>query len=166
MRKEKNENLKILGIDPGYERVGIAVIEKQKRGKEILLYSDCFKTDKKLPHGERLVLIAQELKKIIKKYKPDLLGIEKLYFNENQKTAMPVAEARGVIILIAVEGGLQVMEHTPLEIKVAVAGYGRADKKQVIDMVKRLIEIKKTIKLDDEFDAIAVALTTGACYRP
>ena len=163
--KKEIENLKIIGIDPGYERLGIAIIQKQKIGKEFLIYSDCFKTDKKLPHGERLALIARELKKIIRKYKPDILGIETLYFNENQKTVMPVAEARGVIILVAVQGGLRVIEHTPLEIKVAVAGYGRADKNQVINMVKRLIEIEKVVKLDDEFDAIAVALTTSACYR-
>ncbi|MEA3399078.1 MAG: crossover junction endodeoxyribonuclease RuvC [Patescibacteria group bacterium] len=145
--------MKILAIDPGYEKVGIAIVGKK------LFYSDCFKTKNSLPFEERLLKIGIEIEKIIKKYKPNTLAIEKLYFNSNQKTAMGVSEARGVIIYTAIKNNLKVFEYTPAQIKVATTGYGRATKRMVMDIIPKLIEVKKHINSDDEFDAIAVGIT-------
>lgn len=160
-------SIKILAIDPGYERVGIAVIEKasSNSGDEELIYSDCFKTSAKLPFLERLRLIGEEVERIIKKYKPTAFAIEKLFFNTNQKTATMVSEVRGAFIYIALKNKLKVFEYTPLQIKVAVCGDGHGDKEQVIAMVKNLIKIEKQIKYDDEYDAIAVGLTCFASER-
>jgi crossover junction endodeoxyribonuclease RuvC len=159
--------MKIISIDPGYERVGIAVLEKASagHGAEKLIYSDCFKTDKGLPFLERLELVGQEIEKVIKKFKPNVFAIEKLFFNTNQKTATMVSEVRGALIYIALKNKLKVFEYTPLQIKVAVCGDGHGDKEQVVSMVKNLIEIEKEIKYDDEYDAIAVGLTCFASER-
>lgn len=157
--------MRVLGIDPGYERVGIAVIEKEGTSKENLLYSNCFKTKKELPFNERLFLIGDEINNIITKFKPNILAIESLFFNTNQKTALLVSEARGVIIYEAKRRGLDVYEYTPLQIKNAITGYGRASKNQVDTMVRQLISIPKTTKQDDEVDAIAIALTCFASYK-
>ena len=150
-----------LGIDPGYERLGIAVVEKDS--KEKLLYSDCFKTKSSIPHHERLHLIGSELEKIIKKFKPNNLAIETLFLTSNHKTVMTVSEARGVMLYTASKNGLEVFEYGPGQIKVAVTGNGRADKNSVIKMIPLLIKVDKDIKHDDEYDAIAVALTHIAC---
>lgn len=157
--------MKILAIDPGFERLGIAVIEKQKRGKENLLYSSCFKTSSKLKLNERLLLIGSFLEKTIKDYKPEILSIEKLYLTNNQKTAMGVAEARGVVIYLASLYKLSIFEYTPPQIKVAVTGYGKADKNMVMGMIPRLIKIDKKISSDDELDAVAIGLTCIACEK-
>lgn len=150
----------ILGIDPGYERVGIAILQKEKGAKkETILYSNCFKTSAKLNLPERLLLIGKELEDVIKKWKPEKLSIEKLYFEKNQKTAMGVSEARGAIIYVCKSFGLEILEYTPLQIKNAVTGYGKATKQAVYDMVSKLVELPKGIKQDDEIDAIAVAIT-------
>lgn len=151
--------MKIIAIDPGYERMGVAVIEKKPREKEILIFSECFKTSAKISHDKRLKLIGQEIEKIIEKYKPETMAIETLFFTNNQKTAMHVLEARGVMLYVASAAGLSVVEFTPVVIKVAVTGYGKSDKSQVTAMVQKLIEIKTEIKYDDEYDAIAVGLT-------
>jgi crossover junction endodeoxyribonuclease RuvC len=157
--------MRILAIDPGYERLGIAVMEKNPQGKERLLYSDCFKTDKSLPHNQRLGIIGAEVERIIEEFKPSALSIEDLFFTTNQKTAILVAEARGVILYMAGKHGLNVYEYGPGEIKVAVTGYGKSDKSQIISMIPRLIKIEKNIKHDDEYDAIAVGLTCFAIER-
>lgn len=157
--------MKILAIDPGFERVGIAIIEKTNTLKHHLIYSDCFKTKKNLEFHNRLSLIGEEVESLIKKYKPKALAIEKLYFTTNQKTVMGVAEARGVIIYCASHNGLSVFEYTPPQIKVAVTGYGKADKNMVINMVPKLINIEKKTKSDDELDAIAIGITCLACER-
>ena len=149
--------MRILAIDPGYERVGIAIL-----GKDTLVFSECFKTSSKIPFSERLFLIGREIESVIKKYKPKLLAIEKLFFATNQKTAMSVSEAKGVIVYEAKKAGLKIFEYTPLEIKIAVTGYGKSDKKSVIDMVKKLIKINENKNSDDEIDAIAVGLTCFA----
>ncbi len=151
--------MKILAIDPGYERLGVCVLEKNKNQKEKLLYSDTFKTDAKLEFTQRLFLIGQELERIIEEYKPKALSIEKLFFNTNQKTATNVSETRGAVIYICLKNKMKVFQYTPLEIKTAITGYGRSEKKQVLFMLKQLIEIKKEIKYDDEYDAIACGLT-------
>jgi crossover junction endodeoxyribonuclease RuvC len=151
--------MKILAIDPGYERVGVAILEKVSGQKEILLFSECIQTDKKFEHSERLFQIKTELEKIIKKHKPKFLAIENLFFSKNQKTAMLVAEARGAILVTAKSHGLEVSEFTPNSIKVAVTGYGKSDKKTIINFLPKLIQINKKIKYDDEFDAIAIGIT-------
>jgi crossover junction endodeoxyribonuclease RuvC len=158
--------MRILGIDPGFERLGIAVLEKEKHDKrEHVLFSECFKTSAKLEFSERLRLIGEEVKKIIKEYKPEVLSIETLFLTTNQKTVMCVAETRGVVIYEAVCAGLKVFEASPPQIKIATTGYGAANKEQVMKMVKILVEIDKTKKSDDELDAIAIALTAFACLR-
>jgi crossover junction endodeoxyribonuclease RuvC len=156
--------MRIIAIDPGYERVGIAILEKGT-GKETLLFSACFKTSTKEKHEDRLRLIGEEIEKIIKKYKPEAMGIETLFFKTNAKTAMKVSEARGVIMYEASKNNLKIMEFSPLQIKVAVTGYGKSDKEQVTEMVKRLIKITEPIKYDDEYDAIAVGLTFFAFHN-
>jgi crossover junction endodeoxyribonuclease RuvC len=151
--------MRILAIDPGYERLGIAIIEKEVKGKEILIYSDCFKTSSKLPHPERLKLIHEEIKRVITEHSPERCAIETLFFSTNQKTALLVAEARGVIIATAAVEGLEIFEFNPNSIKLAVTGSGASDKDQIIKMIPLLIKIQKEIKHDDEYDAIACGLT-------
>ena len=150
--------MKVLAIDPGYDRMGIAVLEK-KEGKEYVLFSDTLESDRKMDFKERLYFLLQEVEKIIDKYSVNFFAIEKLFFNTNQKTATSVSEVRGALIYLALKKGLEVYEYTPLQIKVAITGYGRADKKQVLFMLEKLVKIEKKIKYDDEFDAIACALT-------
>lgn len=157
--------MRIISIDPGYERLGIAIIEKNPREKEVLIYSDCFKTSAKLPHHERLGLIGNEIKKVIEEFEPKALALENLFFSNNQKTAITVAEARGVILYQAALHTLPVYEYGPGQIKVAVTGYGKSDKDQIIAMIPRLIKLEKDIKHDDEYDAIAVGLTCFATER-
>ena len=157
--------MRIIAIDPGYERLGIAVIEKIEGGKETLLFSECFKTSAKIPFEERLLQIGDEIKKVIAEYSPTALSIETLFFTNNQKTAMHVSEARGAITYVAMAEGLKLYEYTPLQIKVAVTGDGRADKKAVTSMIRRLITIKNPVEHDDEYDAIACGLTFFASYK-
>lgn len=160
----------ILGIDPGYERLGIAVIEKPQKNsshskKETLLYSDCFKTSAKLPFADRLLLVGKEVESVIEKYQPEAFAIETLFFTNNQKTAMKVAEVRGALLYVAKKYSLTIHEFNPVEVKVAVAGHGQGDKKQIQQMVHHLMVVEKEIKHDDEYDAIAVALTASAVIR-
>ena len=158
--------MRILGIDPGFERLGIAVLEKNKEDKkETVLFSECFKTSADLGFSERLNLIGEEIEKIIKKFKPEVLSIETLFLNTNQKTVMRVAEARGVVVYKAACVGLKIFEASPPQIKIATTGYGRASKEQIIKMVKILVEIDNKKKSDDELDAIAIALTAFAYLR-
>jgi crossover junction endodeoxyribonuclease RuvC len=152
----------ILGIDPGYERIGIAIVEKNKPNKERLIFSTCFKTSAKISFEERLLLIGQKIESIIQEYKPQILAIETLFLNTNQKTVMHVSEARGVIIYEAMKNNLGLFEATPPQIKIATTGYGRADKKDVLKMVRLLIKIDENKKSDDELDAIAIAITAYA----
>jgi crossover junction endodeoxyribonuclease RuvC len=156
--------MRVLGIDPGYERLGIAVVEKREN-KDFLIFSECFQTSKTLNFHERLLLLGNRVEEIIKTHEPSVLAIETLMFNTNQKTAMNVAEARGVVLFQAVKNGLSVLEYTPLQIKIAITGYGRSDKGQVTEMVKRLIKTEKKEMKDDEYDAIACAITCFASYK-
>ena len=156
----------ILGIDPGFERLGIGVLEKNKADKkEVVLFSECFKTSAKLEFHERLSLIGEEVKRVIKKFKPEILAVETLFLTTNQKTVMHVAEARGVVIYEATCARLKIFEASPPQIKIATTGYGRASKEQMIKMVKILVDIDNSKKSDDELDAIAIALTAFACLR-
>lgn len=151
--------MKILSIDPGYERLGIAILGKEPKEKETLIYSECFKTSPKLEHSERLSLIKEKIEKVISIYNPEVLAIENLFFNNNQKTALLVSEARGIIIALSQSAGLTVCEFGPTQIKNAITGYGKSDKNSVIKMLYHLVKIEKEIKYDDEYDAIAVGLT-------
>lgn len=150
--------MKLLAIDPGYERLGIAIIEKEKTSKENLLFSECFKTSAKEDHNVRLAKVAKQLEKVIKEFHPTHLAIETLFFSKNTKTALKVAEARGVIIERCTSLGLEVVEFSPQAIKIAVTGAGNSDKTAIMKMVPLLIDTKNIVKQDDEFDAIACGL--------
>ena len=156
--------MRTLGIDPGYERLGIAVVEKTG-GNEKLLYSECFQTPATEVFSKRLLAVADALQRIITTYSPTHVALENVFFNTNQKTAMDVAAVRGVILFLGERHSLSIHEYTPPQIKVAVAGSGRASKADVTRMVERLVTIEKEIALDDEYDAIAVALTHNAIHR-
>jgi crossover junction endodeoxyribonuclease RuvC len=157
--------MRIIALDPGYERLGVAIIDKEQRGKEVLVYSDCIQTPKTLPHAERLGILGAELDKLLEEYKPNGLSIETLFFAKSVTSALKVAEARGVILHAAARKGIKVYEFSPMDIKIAVTGHGKSDKEQVTAMVPRLITISKKIKYDDEFDAIACGLTFFAHHR-
>ena len=151
--------MRFLGIDPGYDRLGIAVVEKVGNEKERVVFSECFETNKNLEIVERLQILGRRVEEVIKTHRPDALGLETLFFNKNQKTAMAVAEARGIIIYLAKVAGCQVFEYHPQEIKVATTGYGKSDKEAVASMVKQLVSNCPPEGIDDEYDAIAVAVT-------
>lgn len=155
----------ILGIDPGFDRLGVAILEKEN-GKEKLIFSSCITTNKKENFSERLFQIGNDLEKIILDYKPNHLSIEKLFLTNNQMTVMRVAEARGVCIYIAQKHNLKIFEYSPPQIKLAVTGHGRSSKNSVSLMVSRILKINPRTKLlDDEFDAIAIAITHSAIVK-
>lgn len=152
--------MRFLGIDPGYDRVGIAIVEKDTDSqKETVVFSECFETDKKLEVTERLYKVGNRVKEVVAEYKPDALALETLFFNKNQKTAMSVAGARGVILYVARDAGCALYEYHPQEIKIALTGYGKSDKDAVTMMVKQLVADCPPKAIDDEYDAIAIAVT-------
>ncbi len=157
--------MRILGIDPGYDRLGVAVIEKPARGREVVLYSECFQTSSKDSISERLRSVGAEIDRVISEFKPDALAIETLFITKNQKTAMRVSEARGIIIYEAVKNDIPVFEYSPMQIKMAVSSDGTSDKARMIKMVELLVSIPNKKARDDEYDAIAVALTHSASLR-
>lgn len=156
----------ILGVDPGSVIVGYAIIKKQKGAEPCLKVIDfgCIITDKFATTGERLKKIHREIINLIEGYKPDIMSIEKLFFFKNLKTVMPVSQTKGVILLAAEEKKLPTCEFTPLQMKMAIAGYGRAEKKQIKEMIKKTINIngfdltKNNRKKDDAFDALGIAI--------
>ena len=148
----------ILGIDPGIARVGWGVVEAQSVKLKAQNFG-CIETSAKQSTPERLVTIHVMITKLIREYKPDALSIEELFFNTNVKTAFVVGQARGVIMLAAAENNIPVSIYTPLQVKVALTGYGRAEKMQVGKMVKTLLKLDEIPKPDDTTDALAVALT-------
>ena len=150
--------MKVIGIDPGYDRMGVAVLEKID-GKETCLFSTCVETEKTETIAERLAQLGNELTDIIATHHPTVLAIETIFFNKNIKTAIAVAEARGVILYLAASHHLPVFEYSPQQIKVAATGYGASNKDAVTDMVKKFVNNIPDQALDDEYDAIAVALT-------
>src|SRR3989344_2430030 len=156
--------MRVLAFDPGYERLGVAILEKQK-GKEGLLFSGCVRTSAKLAFAERLAVLGKEAKALIKKWKPDAVALEDLFFEKNAKPAMQVAEVRGALTYIAASRGLAVHHYTPGEVKIAVTGYGRASKADIALMVPKLIALPPRVRLDDELDAIAVGITCLASVR-
>ncbi len=150
--------MRVIGIDPGYDRFGIAVMERQN-GKETLLYSTCVTTDKKDPLPERFLKVGTELSRAITTHNPGCLALEQLFFNKNVKTALSVAEARGVALFVAKSHDLVIYEYSPQAIKIAATGYGKSAKNQVEAMLHRLVVGMPKKALDDEYDAIAAALT-------
>jgi crossover junction endodeoxyribonuclease RuvC len=156
--------MKILAIDPGYGRCGVAILERVNN-KDILIHSDCIETSAKDEFPDRLATIMRECEALFNDHSPEQVILEKLFFKNNQKTAMHVAEVRGAIIAAAAMRNIPIHEYTPPQIKSAVAGHGGADKKQVIAMVHLLLPLTKKIKHDDEYDAIAVGLTHLAIAR-
>jgi crossover junction endodeoxyribonuclease RuvC len=150
--------MKILGLDPGYARAGWGVID-QTRNQLTPVAFGCLETKAEISHAERLKKLQDEIKKIITQYQPDALAIEELFFFKNLKTALQVAESRGVILATVFDYRLPIYEYTPLQIKQAVTSYGRADKNQVQQMVKLILSMKTIIQPDDAADAMAVAIT-------
>ena len=149
--------MRIIGIDPGTAITGFSIIENDKSGIKLIDYG-CITTHKDSPAAQRLQQIAQDITQLIEKHRPHRASVEKLYFQNNAKTAMSVSQARGVIIQKLEENGVPSAEYTPLEIKSAVCGYGKADKKMVQKMVKIIFNLTHTPKPDDAADAIAAAL--------
>ena len=156
--------MRVLAVDPGYDRLGVAVLEHDA-GSEKLFYSSCIETDKAADLSSRLHYLGEQFSNLLREYHPDAVAVETLFFNKNQKTAVAVAEARGVILYLAREHNATVYEFGPQEIKVAVTGYGNSDKTAVIDMVKRLLPDAPDKALDDEYDAIAVGITALAHHK-
>lgn len=150
----------ILGIDPGTATTGYGIIEKSN-GKLKCLEYGCVKTSKNLEFSERLEQIHQEISDIIKKWKPKHVAIEDLYFFKNEKTAFKVGQARGVVMLAAKQNKLPIYEPTPLQVKQAVSGYGKADKIQVQKMVKLILNLCQEPKPDDAADALAIAISAA-----
>lgn len=148
----------ILGIDPGFDRAGWGALVAD-RGRVGRVAYGCIQTSRRDTAAERLLALSRGLAKIIKDHKPDLFVVEKLFFQKNIKTAIGVAEARGVILLAASAAGLRIVECTPLQVKQAVTGYGRADKSQIQKMIKVLLRLKEIPKPDDAADALAIAYT-------
>ena len=147
----------ILGIDPGIAIVGYGVIE-YKNSRFTTLAHGSIQTPAHTDVDTRLEMIYDRLDELIKMYHPEEMAIEELFFNTNQKTMVPVAEARGVILLCARQNGLNISEYTPLQVKQSVVGYGRAVKKQVMHMVALLLKLEDAPKLDDTCDALAIAI--------
>ena len=149
--------MKILGVDPGTATTGYGFLESSRGQLKVLEYG-CILTDKKLRPEDRLGEIEQDLNKLIKKHRPRILAVESLFFYKNVKTAISVAQARGVVLLCAKRNRLSVREFTPLQIKNTLTGYGKADKKQVQYMVMKLLGLKRIPKPDDAADALAIAI--------
>jgi len=156
--------MRCLAFDPGFERLGVAVVEKVG-GKETLLYSECVRTSSSLSFSERLHVLGKETERLIAEWKPSIAALEHIFFEKNAKTAIGVAGVRGVLSYLAALHGLPLFEYTPLEVKVAITGYGKSDKSAVAAMVKRLVTIPPKKRLDDELDAIAIGLTCLASAR-
>lgn len=156
----------ILGVDPGTATVGYAILKVSPENKQKIETIDfgCITTECGLPAGDRLKTIHREVSKLIDKHKPNLMSVESLYFFKNLKTVMPVSQAKGVILLAASQKRISVLEFTPLQVKMAVVGYGRAEKKQVQEMIKKILDLSKfdlkenNRKKDDATDALGVAL--------
>ena len=154
--------LRILGMDPGYAIVGFGILDYNKSRFVPVEYGAIF-TEAHTDFNGRLKSIFDDMEYIIEKYRPDCMAIERLYFTTNQKTAIDVAQARGVINLAAARKDLPVFEYTPLQVKQSVVGYGKAEKKQVMDMTKRILKLAEVPKPDDTADALAIAICHGHC---
>lgn len=149
--------MRILGVDPGIAIVGFGLIESDRSGQRILQYG-AITTPKELPLAERLVQIGNDLNTLLEQFKPDAVAVEELFFTNNITTGIAVAHGRGIILYTAQKSGVPLYEYTPMQVKMAVTGYGKAEKRQVMDMTKRLLKLKTVPKPDDAADALAIAL--------
>lgn len=156
-------DLRILGIDPGLATIGYALLDKETNHFEVLEYG-VIKTSADKDDIERLEIIHRNIEALIKEFEPEQMAVEELFFNKNVKTAISVGQARGVILLAGSQAGLKVAEYTPLQIKQAVVGYGRADKMQVQQMVKSLLNLSEIPRPDDAADALAISICHGHVY--
>ncbi len=150
----------ILGIDPGTATTGYGIIKQNKNQPELVDFG-VIATDKKLTDAERLKILADDISDIIAKFKPEAVGIEKIFFTTNQKTIITVTQARGVALYICEKHKIPIYEYTPLQVKNFICGYGKAEKKQVQYMVQKTFNLKKVPKPDDAADALAVAMCAG-----
>ncbi|KXK15146.1 MAG: crossover junction endodeoxyribonuclease RuvC [Chloroflexi bacterium OLB14] len=148
-----------LGIDPGTATTGYGFVRLMPDGELVTVSFGIISTDKDETPSKRLEIIFDELNKLLKKYKPETAAVEKLFFARNVTTGIAVGQARGVVLLALQKAGIETFEYTPLEVKQAVAGYGGADKKQVQEMVRTLLQLDKIPKPDDAADALAIAIT-------
>ena len=149
--------MRILGIDPGYATIGFGIVEAE-RGNYHLMQFGTITTSPELPFEQRLLTIFQDMNQLIDTVKPDVMAIEELFWGHNVTTGIGVSHGRGVILLSAAQQQLPIFEYTPMQIKLAVVGYGNATKLQVMDMTKRLLKMERVARPDDAADAIAVAL--------
>ncbi len=149
--------VRIMGIDPGFAIVGFGAVDYAGSGFKTVEYGAIL-TAAKTPFTDRLVEIDRDLEALFERVRPDQVAIEKLFFNTNQKTAIDVAQARGVIVVSAARRGIPVFEYTPLQVKMAVVGYGRAEKSQVMEMTRRILSLPQVPKPDDTADALAIAI--------
>ena len=147
----------IFGIDPGYAIVGCGVVRYERNNFTLMGYG-AVTTDKDTPFNERLKQIYDGITELLQKFKPDAVSIERLYFNTNQKTAIDVAQARGVIVLAVQNMGIPIFEYTPLQVKQSIVGYGRAEKQQVQSMITTILGLESVPKPDDTADALALAV--------
>lgn len=150
----------ILGIDPGVATIGFGVI-RAERGKNTLLQYGVITTPAGLPLSQRLVQISEDMEQLIRQFKPDEIAVEELFFSKNITTGIAVAHGRGVILLAAEKLGVPVFEYTPMQVKQAVVGYGAAQKRQVMLMTQRLLNMKEVPRPDDAADALAIAICHG-----
>lgn len=149
--------MRILGLDPGIATVGFGIVDTEKN-KQKLVTCGVITTPAHTPLTQRLDQIYTDLEELIRTYQPEVMAVEELFFNTNITTGISVAQGRGVILLCAFRAGLRIFEYTPLQVKQAVVGYGRAEKKQVMDMVRRILSLPAPPKPDDAADAVALAL--------
>lgn len=152
----------VLGIDPGYAIVGWGVIEYSHSHFKVLGYG-AITTEAQTPFPERLQIIYNDMCYLFTKYKPEVMSMEKLFYNSNQKTVIDVAQARGVITLAAQMNNKNIFEYTPLQVKQSVTGYGRAEKKQVMEMTRSILNLPEVPKPDDTADALAMAICHAHC---
>ena len=157
--------MRILGIDPGTGILGFGVIDVDKSSKMKLVDAGVIRTPVHEDDSVRLLTIFNELKSIIAEFKPEVMSVEKLFFARNVTTAMTVSQARGVVLLLGMQHELDLHEYTPMQIKQAVTGYGRADKKQIQEMVRVLLQLKEIPKPDDAADALAAAICCSMTLR-
>lgn len=154
----------IMGIDPGFAITGYGVVKYEGNNFSVVDYG-AITTESSMKLSQRLLILYNDLEKLIEKHKPDAISIEELFFNKNIKTALNVGHGRGVAVLAAVKSGVEIFEYTPLQVKQAVVGYGRAEKSQIQQMVKAILNLSAIPKPDDVADALAIAICHGNSCR-
>ena len=164
MKMKEDIILLVLGIDPGTAICGYGLVKMDGSRLYAVEYGAILTSPKMRPQ-DRLLKIHRELTDIVQKYKPDVMGVEQLFFNRNVTTAIPVGQARGIVLLVAAENNIELVERTPLQIKQSVVGYGRASKEQIMYMVTKILNLPQPPKPDDVADALAAAICTTHCMN-